>query len=154
MYTFAWPLSGIFMCGIAAILGEMASTYPVAGTFFLSTSSGSSADAKFRSRRRHVYLDLSNLPQLKTSRLLGSLRILDCWIVPPLFARFDSSASFSPSLAIPRLTLQQIIITYQLAGMILGVVALHLTGFEPSFWKRIGICWVRAWSPSHTFLRR
>ncbi|KAK4704983.1 hypothetical protein P7C70_g1220, partial [Phenoliferia sp. Uapishka_3] len=34
MYCFAWPISGIFMCALAAILGEMASTYPVAGAMF------------------------------------------------------------------------------------------------------------------------
>ena len=40
MYTFAWPLSGIFMCGIAAILGEMASTYPVAGALSCRSALG------------------------------------------------------------------------------------------------------------------
>lgn len=34
MYAIAWPLSGLFMCAIAAILGEMVSTWPVAGAMF------------------------------------------------------------------------------------------------------------------------
>ncbi|KAM0752190.1 hypothetical protein T439DRAFT_287531 [Meredithblackwellia eburnea MCA 4105] len=34
MYAFAWPVSGLFMCALAAVLGEMASTYPVAGAMF------------------------------------------------------------------------------------------------------------------------
>ena len=31
MYAFAWPISGLFMMALAAVLGEMASCYPVAG---------------------------------------------------------------------------------------------------------------------------
>lgn len=32
MYSIAWPITGVFMCALAAVLGEMASTYPVAGS--------------------------------------------------------------------------------------------------------------------------
>lgn len=31
MYSFAWPISGLFMLALAGVLGEMASAYPVAG---------------------------------------------------------------------------------------------------------------------------
>lgn len=31
MYSIAWPLTGLFFCTLAAVLGEMASAYPVAG---------------------------------------------------------------------------------------------------------------------------
>lgn len=31
MYAIAWPVSGLFMVALAAVLGEMASAYPVAG---------------------------------------------------------------------------------------------------------------------------
>lgn len=31
MYAIAWPISGLFMLCLAAVLGEMASTWPVAG---------------------------------------------------------------------------------------------------------------------------
>ncbi|BGP42977.1 hypothetical protein JCM10449v2_006992 [Rhodotorula kratochvilovae] len=34
MYAIAWPLSGLFMMALAAVLGEMASTWPVAGAMF------------------------------------------------------------------------------------------------------------------------
>lgn len=34
MYAIAWPISGLFMVSLAAILGEMASTWPVAGAMF------------------------------------------------------------------------------------------------------------------------
>lgn len=34
MYAIAWPLSGLFMISLAAVLGEMASTWPVAGAMF------------------------------------------------------------------------------------------------------------------------
>lgn len=34
MYAIAWPISGIFMCMLVAVIGEMASTYPVAGAMF------------------------------------------------------------------------------------------------------------------------
>ncbi|KPV71547.1 uncharacterized protein RHOBADRAFT_56584 [Rhodotorula graminis WP1] len=34
MYAIAWPLSGLFMMSLAAVLGEMASTWPVAGAMF------------------------------------------------------------------------------------------------------------------------
>lgn len=33
MYAIAWPISGLFMLCLAAVLGEMASTWPVAGEF-------------------------------------------------------------------------------------------------------------------------
>lgn len=33
MYSIAWPISGLFMLCLAAVLGEMASTWPVAGTW-------------------------------------------------------------------------------------------------------------------------
>lgn len=31
MYSVAWPISGLFMLCLAAVLGEMASTWPVSG---------------------------------------------------------------------------------------------------------------------------
>ncbi|KAM0791010.1 hypothetical protein ACM66B_004309 [Microbotryomycetes sp. NB124-2] len=37
MYSIAWPISGLFMLCLAAVLGEMASTYPVAGAMFTWT---------------------------------------------------------------------------------------------------------------------
>lgn len=39
MYSIAWPIVGLFMCSIAAVLGEMASAYPVAGKIYCGTSS-------------------------------------------------------------------------------------------------------------------
>lgn len=33
MYTIGWPIAGLFMLGLVAVLAEMASTYPVAGSF-------------------------------------------------------------------------------------------------------------------------
>ncbi|SCZ97268.1 BZ3500_MvSof-1268-A1-R1_Chr4-2g07099 [Microbotryum saponariae] len=37
MYVFAWPISGLFFMSLAAVLGEMASTWPVAGAMFTWT---------------------------------------------------------------------------------------------------------------------
>ncbi|SCV69196.1 BQ2448_2216 [Microbotryum intermedium] len=37
MYVFAWPISGLFFLSFAAVLGEMASTWPVAGAMFTWT---------------------------------------------------------------------------------------------------------------------
>lgn len=36
MYSIAFPLTGFFLCAMVAVIGEMASTYPVAGQSFLS----------------------------------------------------------------------------------------------------------------------
>lgn len=34
MYCWSWPISGLFICALAAVLAEMASTYPVSGAMF------------------------------------------------------------------------------------------------------------------------
>ncbi len=34
MYCWSWPISGLFLCALAAVLAEMASTWPVAGANF------------------------------------------------------------------------------------------------------------------------
>ena len=36
MYTIGWPIAGLFMLGLVAILAEMASSYPVAGLSLVS----------------------------------------------------------------------------------------------------------------------
>ena len=57
MYTMAWPITGILVCGLVAVLGEMASAYHVAGTPNLSTN-----EIANRVDRRDVHLVLPALP--------------------------------------------------------------------------------------------
>ncbi|GAA5899863.1 uncharacterized protein JCM6883_006013 [Sporobolomyces salmoneus] len=103
MYAIAWPLSGLFMCAVAAILGEMVSTWPVAGAMFT-----------------WVF------------RLSRSIKALDPW------ARYLSW--MTGSFLLCSHILLQIIITWQLAHNLLGVVALF-TSKEYSFWVTVAICW-------------
>ncbi|GAA5986317.1 hypothetical protein JCM5350_002979 [Sporobolomyces pararoseus] len=103
MYAIAWPLSGLFMCAIAAILGEMVSTWPVAGAMFT-----------------WVF------------RLSRSIKALDPW------ARYLSW--MTGSFLLCSHILLQIIITWQLAHNLLGVVALF-TSKDYSFWVTVAICW-------------
>lgn len=66
MYAFAWPISGLFMCALAAILGEMASTYPVAGAQASEDLRGvPSRKLTRRVVRRHVHLGVSPMPELE-----------------------------------------------------------------------------------------
>ncbi|GAA6008097.1 hypothetical protein JCM11491_001882 [Sporobolomyces phaffii] len=103
MYAVAWPISGLFMCAIAAILGEMVSTWPVAGAMFT-----------------WVF------------RLSRSIKALDPW------ARYLSW--MTGSFLLCSHILLQIIITWQLAHNLLGVVALF-TSTDYSFWVTVAICW-------------
>lgn len=53
MYAVCWPLVGVFMCTVAAVLGEMASAYPVAGAMFTWTFRLSRSSRRFDSSARY-----------------------------------------------------------------------------------------------------
>ncbi|BGP34969.1 hypothetical protein JCM10296v2_006793 [Rhodotorula toruloides] len=103
MYAIAWPLSGLFMISLAAVLGEMASTWPVAGAMFT-----------------WVF------------RLCRSKKSLNPW------ARYASWVV--GSLLLCSHVLLQIVVTWQFAHIILGVVGL-LTERNYSFWVTVAISW-------------
>ncbi|GAA5824675.1 hypothetical protein JCM11251_005297 [Rhodosporidiobolus azoricus] len=103
MYTIAWPISGLFLIGVAAVLGEMASTWPVAGASFT-----------------WVF------------RLCRSKRSLNPW------ARYASWVTGSMLLCSH--ILLQILITWQFAHNLLGVVTLF-TGEHYSQWVVVSIGW-------------
>ncbi|CEQ39368.1 SPOSA6832_00890 [Sporobolomyces salmonicolor] len=96
MYAIFWPVSGLFMCCLAAVLGEMASTWPVAGAMFT-----------------WVF------------RLCRSKKSLDPW------ARYASWVT--GSLLLCSHVLLQIVITWQFAHNLLGIVSIY-TRNEYSFW--------------------
>ncbi|POY75992.1 hypothetical protein BMF94_1077 [Rhodotorula taiwanensis] len=104
MYAIAWPLSGLFMVSLAAILGEMVSTWPVAGAMFT-----------------WVF------------RLCRSKKALNPW------ARYLSW--MTGSLLLCSHLLLQIIITWQFAHNIAGVVGLF-TEKDYSHWVTIALGWV------------
>ncbi|BGP10988.1 hypothetical protein JCM10049v2_006882 [Rhodotorula toruloides] len=103
MYAIAWPLSGLFMISLAAVLGEMASTWPVAGAMFT-----------------WVF------------RLCRSKKSLNPW------ARYASWVV--GSLLLCSHVLLQIVVTWQFAHIILGVVGLW-TERNYSFWVTVAISW-------------
>ncbi|GAA5900155.1 hypothetical protein JCM6882_002628 [Rhodosporidiobolus microsporus] len=103
MYSIAWPISGLFLIGVAALLGEMASTWPVAGASFT-----------------WVF------------RLCRSKRRLDPW------ARYMSWVT--GSILLCSHILLQIVITWQFAHNLLGVITLF-TGDHYSHWVTVGIGW-------------
>ncbi|BGP19556.1 hypothetical protein JCM10213_000156 [Rhodosporidiobolus nylandii] len=103
LYSIAWPISGLFMIGLAAVLGELASTYPVAGASFT-----------------WVF------------RLCRSKRSLDPW------ARFASWLTGSALLCSH--ILLQIVVTWQFAHNLLGVITLF-TGQHYSVWVTIAVGW-------------
>ncbi|GAA6044220.1 hypothetical protein JCM8097_002269 [Rhodosporidiobolus ruineniae] len=104
MYAIAWPISGLFMIGLAAVLGELASSFPVAGASFT-----------------WVF------------RLCRSKKALDPW------ARYASWLTGSALLCSHLLL--QIVITWQFAHNLLGVITLF-TGKHYSFWVTCCICWL------------
>ncbi|GAA5930763.1 hypothetical protein JCM1841_006410 [Sporobolomyces salmonicolor] len=103
MYAIFWPVSGLFMCCLAAVLGEMASTWPVAGAMFT-----------------WVF------------RLCRSKKSLDPW------ARYASWVT--GSLLLCSHVLLQIVITWQFAHNLLGIVSIY-TRNEYSFWVTVTIGW-------------
>ncbi|GAA5984441.1 hypothetical protein JCM10908_003347 [Rhodotorula pacifica] len=103
MYAIAWPISGLFMVSLAAILGEMASTWPVAGAMFT-----------------WVF------------RLCRSRKALNPW------ARYASW--IVGSLLLCSHLLLQIVVTWQFAHNIMGVVGLY-TEREYSHWVAIALGW-------------
>ncbi|GAA5865779.1 hypothetical protein JCM1840_003257 [Sporobolomyces johnsonii] len=103
MYAIFWPISGLFMCCLAAVLGEMASTWPVAGAMFT-----------------WVF------------RLCRSKKSLDPW------ARYASWVT--GSLLLCSHVLLQIVITWQFAHNLLGIISIY-TRNEYSFWVSVTIGW-------------
>ncbi|GJN93235.1 hypothetical protein Rhopal_006282-T1 [Rhodotorula paludigena] len=103
MYAIAWPISGLFMLCLAAVLGEMASTWPVAGAMFT-----------------WVF------------RLCRSRKWLDPW------ARYASWVV--GSLLLCSHILLQIIVTWQFAHNLLGVIGLW-TEKQYDYWVVVVICW-------------
>ncbi|GAA5878717.1 hypothetical protein JCM3774_000484 [Rhodotorula dairenensis] len=103
MYAIAWPISGLFMVSLAAILGEMASTWPVAGAMFT-----------------WVF------------RLCRSRKALNPW------ARYASW--IVGSLLLCSHLLLQIVVTWQFAHNVLGVVGLY-TEKDYSHWVTIALGW-------------
>ncbi|GAA5995300.1 uncharacterized protein JCM10292_005088 [Rhodotorula paludigena] len=103
MYAIAWPISGLFMLCLAAVLGEMASTWPVAGAMFT-----------------WVF------------RLCRSRKWLDPW------ARYASWVV--GSLLLCSHILLQIIVTWQFAHNLLGVIGLW-TDKRYDYWVVVVICW-------------
>ncbi|GAA5963162.1 hypothetical protein JCM8115_001040 [Rhodotorula mucilaginosa] len=103
MYAIAWPISGLFMVSLAAILGEMASTWPVAGAMFT-----------------WVF------------RLCRSRKALNPW------ARYASW--IVGSLLLCSHLLLQIVVTWQFAHNVLGVVGLY-TEKDYNHWVTIALGW-------------
>ncbi|GAA5985994.1 hypothetical protein JCM11641_004894 [Rhodosporidiobolus odoratus] len=103
LYSVAWPISGLFMICVAAVLGEMASTFPVAGG-----------------------------PFTWVFRLCRSKKSTDPW------ARYASWTVGSALLCSH--ILLQIVVTWQFAHNLLGVITLF-TGRHYSFWVTVAICY-------------
>lgn len=82
MYTIGWPIAGLFMLGLVAVLAEMASTYPVAGssTFpHLVVIRQYHADSMCECRS-NVYVVISTMQIFEIPQYVGEIHFLDCWI--------------------------------------------------------------------------
>ena len=91
MYAIAWPLSGLFMMSLAAVLGEMASTWPVAGAMFTwvfrlcRSRKGLNPWARYASwvvgsllLCSHILLQVRRRSRLSVSPLLAPGRLVRC----------------------------------------------------------------------------
>lgn len=135
MYAIAWPISGLFMLCLAAVLGEMASTWPVAGAMFTWV---------FRLCRSRKWLD----PWARyASWVVGSLLLCSHILLQVRFRYLCSlSAELVAGLVADRASDTQIIVTWQFAHNLLGVIGLW-TEKQYDYWVVVVICWVRAVSP-------
>lgn len=96
MYSIAFPLTGICLCAVVAVLGEMSSTFPVAGTSSWHCSGVASLVLTvllYSSCRRHVDVHLSNLSNEQAIRLFSSIPLLARWFFPASFAPLSPGQS-------------------------------------------------------------
>lgn len=124
MYAIAWPLSGLFMVSLAAILGEMVSTWPVAGAMFTWVFRLCRSKKALNPWARYLSWMTGSL--LLCSHLLLQVRSHDRIIGS------GTRTDMPPS---------QIIITWQFAHNIAGVVGLF-TEKDYSHWVTIALGWV------------
>lgn len=94
MYSIAWPVTGLFFCTLAAVLGEMASAYPVAGeSFALQVLSAERRLMESRRDRCHVHLGLPPVSEFETVGSMGSILVVGDGIVPSLLPYLGPSQS-------------------------------------------------------------